>query len=62
MARNTATDDRDRIWTEPFVPDDEIGRRTGEECVRCTVCGLTTLAGTEDTVVHKRGCAHRGGD
>jgi len=54
------TQSADEIWTEPFTPDDEIGRRTGEVCVRCKCCGLTTMKGTEDDVVHKRGCEHRG--
>jgi len=56
----TATNTNDDVWTEPFIPNDGIGKRTGEECVRCTDCGLTTLAGTQDDIVHKRGCTHRG--
>lgn len=48
------------VWSEPFVPNDRIGNRTGEECVRCLECGLTTLEGTQDEVVHAIGCPHRG--
>jgi len=48
------------VWTEPFVPDDEIGRRTGSEVVQCKCCGLKTMAGTQDEIVHKTGCQYRG--
>jgi len=49
----------DSIWTEPFVPDDEIGRRTGQPMVMCKACGLKTMPGTEDVVAHAIGCPHR---
>lgn len=56
-----ATSETDsETWTEPFVPNDEIGRRTGTEVVECVDCGLRTMPGTEDDIVHKRGCPHRG--
>jgi len=57
---NAMTQTTDNVWTEPFTPNDEIGSRTNELCVRCKECGLTTLEGTQDDVVHKRGCEHRG--
>jgi len=50
----------DEIWTEPFVPNNEIGRRTGSKVVECKDCGLQTMPGTESDIVHKRGCPHRG--
>lgn len=49
----------DALWTEPYVPDDEIGRRTGSKVVRCTDCGLTTMPGTENEIVHKPHCTTR---
>jgi len=60
MTRQTDDATEEPTWTEPFVPNDEIGRRTGEEVVECLYCGLQTMPGTEDAIVHKRGCPERG--
>jgi len=63
MAQQTATGDATDArptWTEPFVPNDEIGRRTGSKVVQCLHCGLQTMAGTQDEIIHKRGCPERG--
>ena len=56
---NAMNADTNEIWTEPFVPDDEIGRRTNSKVVQCRACGLKTMPGTEGDSVHKRGCPHR---
>jgi hypothetical protein len=54
------TDYNTNVWTDPFTPNDEIGCRTGKKVHKCKDCGLQTMVGTTDEIVHKRGCTHRG--
>jgi len=46
-------------WIGPFVPNDAIGNKTNSKVVMCKDCGLKTMPGTEDDVVHKPSCTLR---